>query len=191
MDELRFQPRVALSDGRVHGMEVLPPQTNDIPAAELGWCMVSDALSAMKLWADCGFSPYVWLPLPRGALGARALMDGYAVLNGVDEGRLLLADAPHQLTIDGAMLEQAAESRSARNALGVLLQKAHSAGMVSCAQGVSNFLHWEMLRELGCAYASGEFIAEQCLALDVPDGVCTWSKRHAAISAVYELDVGA
>jgi len=190
MDELRFQPRVALSDGCVHGMEAMPPLAGDITDTELGWRMVSDALSAMKLWADCGFSPYVWLPLPRAAMAARALMDGYAELSGVGEGRLLLADAPHLLTIDAAMLEQAAESRGARNALGALLEKTHKAGMVSCAQGVSNLLHWEMLRELGCGYASGEFIAPERRALDVPDEVCTWGERHAALSAVYELDLG-
>lgn len=187
MDGLSFQPRVALSDGRVDGLEALLPSAAGVPDAEQGWRMVADAVSAMKLWAGCGFHPRVWLPVPRGALAARAHMAGYAELHGIVEGRLLYMEAPHVLAIDAAMMDEALESRRARHALGALLERAHGGGMASCAQGVSNLLHWEMLRELGCGYASGEFIAPQRLAPDVPDALCTWGAQHAAMSAVYAL----
>jgi EAL domain-containing protein (putative c-di-GMP-specific phosphodiesterase class I) len=195
--ELRFSPRVALCDGRVDCMEaLLAPSGLTARAnacglgAELGWQIVAGTVSALLLWTDYGFRPRVCLPMPRGALAARAHMSAFAALNGVGEERLFCADEPQVLTIDAAMMEQALESHRARKSLGASLEKAHAAGMVSSAQGVSTLLHWELLRELGCGYASGDFIAPRRLAHDVPEALCTWGERYAALSAVYELQMG-
>jgi len=195
--ELRFRPRVSLCDGHIDSIEtLLTPAGFGYNAdgfglgAELGWQIVADAVSAMRLWSDCGFRPRVWLPMPRGALAARQNMSAFAALNGVGEERLLCADATQVLTIDAAMVEEAAESRRAKNILGALLEKAHAAGMLSTAQGVSTLLQWEMLGELGCGYASGEFIAPDRLAHGLPDALSTWSERYAAINAVNELELG-
>jgi len=199
--ELQFRPRVALCDGRVDSLEavlrwhhprlgVLTPSAFSAEVesralgAELAWQIVADALTAMRLWAGCGFVPRVWLPLPRNAVAVRAHMADFAALNGVDGGRLLCMDAPQVLTIDAALVADAAESPNAEDKLALLLRKAHEAGMVTTAQGVSNLLDWLVLRELGCDYASGEFIAPHRLAHGVPDVLRIWREQHAAMSAV-------
>lgn len=101
-----------------------------------------------------------------------------------------LRDLPFdELKVDRSFVHGASEDPSLRAILDASLGLARQLGMQSVGEGVENLADWTCLREAGCDFAQGYFIARPMPADRVLDWIEGWSAQYAALAGATEAAV--
>jgi predicted signal transduction protein with EAL and GGDEF domain len=96
-----------------------------------------------------------------------------------------LRDVPFtELKIDRGFVQGARHNQIIRPMLEGSLGIAQRLGMQTVAEGVETEDDWHLLRELGCDYAQGYFIAKPMASDRVPAWLSDWNARYVGLAPV-------
>jgi EAL domain-containing protein (putative c-di-GMP-specific phosphodiesterase class I) len=95
-----------------------------------------------------------------------------------------LRDVPFtELKIDRGFVHGARHNQIIRPILEGSIGIAKRLGMQSVAEGVETEDDWHLLRDIGCDFAQGWFIARAMPAEEVPGWLASWQARRAHVAA--------
>lgn len=113
--------------------------------------------------------------------GARLSIDDF----GIGYSNLAqLRDLPFdELKIDRGFVHSAGEDPSRHAILKASIGLARRFGMRTVGEGVENRQDWHVLRQAGCNFAQGYFIAKPMPGESIVDWLCEWAARREEVTA--------
>ena len=83
-----------------------------------------------------------------------------------------------ELKIDQSFVSGASDNAALISILGSSLELARKLNLQTVAEGVETQQDWDLLRELGCTYAQGYWIAKPMAEAEFPDWIRRWMVAH-------------